>query len=271
MGLKITNLPISNYMTAYPISVDPKVPLMEAINFMAERGFGNLVVSDGVTPKGILTEREILKAIVDSKDLHKLKVRDAGWQPYVRLSLGYTVLDAAHQMIRKKSRLLVFDEDKLVGIITVSDLLRAFRKTRNDSSLDDVISTRVEKCKSSDSVFDAVKKLHEKRIGSIIIDDMKGYGIFTERDLLTHITSDKFDLYDQVGKYSASPVIVANVGITVHEAASIMAAKNIKRLGLTKDGLLVSMATARDIVDAYQSVYPVTNPYLEDLSEYISG
>ena len=66
-------------------------------------------------------------------------------------------------------------------------------------------------------------------------------------------------------------MIVANVGITVHEAASIMASKNIKRLGLVKDGSLVSMATARDIVDAYQSVYPVTNPYLEDLSEYISG
>ena len=116
MGLKITNLPISNYMTAYPISVDPKVPLMEAINFMAERGFGNLVVSDGVIPKGILTEREILKAIADSKDLHKLKVQDVGWQPYVRLSLGYTVLDAAHQMIRKKSRLLVFEGINLLGL-----------------------------------------------------------------------------------------------------------------------------------------------------------
>jgi CBS domain-containing protein len=271
MGLKITNLPISNYMTAYPISVDPKVPLMEAIHFMADRGFGNLVVSDGTIPKGILTEREILKAIVESKDLNKLKVQDAGWQPYVKLSLGYTVLDAAHQMIRKKSRLLVFDEDKLVGIVTVSDLLRAFRKTRNDSSLDDVISTKLEKCKSSDSVFYAVKKLHEKRIGSIIIDDVKGYGIFTERDLLTHIVSGEFNIHDSVGKHSSSPVIVANVGIKVHDAASMMASKNIKRLGLVKDGALFSIITARDIVDAYQSEYPVTNPYLEDLSEYISG
>jgi CBS domain-containing protein len=271
MGLKIANLPISNYMTAYPISVEPKVPLMEAINFMAERGFGNLVVSDGTIPKGILTEREILKVIASSKDLHNLKVQDAGWQPYVKLPLGYTVLDAAHQMIRKKSRLLVFDDDKLVGIVTVSDLLRAFRKTRNDSSLDSVISIKLEKCKSSDSVFDAVKKLHEKRIGSIIVDDMKGHGIFTERDLLTHITSDNFNIHDQVAKHSSSPMIVANVGISVHDAASIMASKNIKRLGLVKDGVLISMVTARDIVDAYQSEHPVTNPYLEDLSEYISG
>jgi signal-transduction protein with cAMP-binding, CBS, and nucleotidyltransferase domain len=100
---------------------------------------------------------------------------------------------------------------------------------------------------------------------------MKGHGIFTERDLLTHIVSDDFNIHDSVGKYSSSPMIVADVGIKVHDAASMMASKNIKRLGLVKNGLLVSIATARDVVDAYQSEYPVTNPYLEDLSEYISG
>lgn len=270
MGLKITNLPISNYMTAYPISVEPKVPLIKAINFMVDKGFGNLIVSDGTIPKGILTEREILKVIADSKDVNKLTVQDAGWQPYVRLSLGHTVLDAAHQMIRKKSRLLVFDGDKLVGIVTVTDLMRAFRKTKSDLSLDDVVGSTVEKCKSSDSIYEVVKKLHEKRIGSIIVGDMKGYGIFTERDLLIHLASSS-NLHDSVGQHSSSPLVVANEGINVHDAASIMASKDIKRLGLVKDGLLVHVVTARDIVDAYQSVYTVTNPYLNDLSEYISG
>ena len=129
----------------------------------------------------------------------------------------------------------------------------------------------MKKCKSSDSIYEVVKKLHEKRIGSIIVGDMKGYGIFTERDLLIHLASNSSNLHDPVGSHSSSPLIVANVGIKVHEAASIMASKDIKRLGLVKDGLLVHVVTARDIVDAYQSVYSVTNPYLDDLSEYISG
>ena len=189
-----------------------------------------------------------------------------GWQSYIKLSLGNTVLDAAHLMSRKKSRLLVFEDNKLVGIVTVSDLLRAFRKTQSDSSLNRVMSTKVEKCKYSDTIFDAAKILHEKRIGSIIIEDMKEYGIFTERDLLIYLSTNNLDLNDQVGKYSSSPLVVANVGIKVHEAASIMAAKNIKRLGLIKDSKLTAMVTARDVVDAYQSVYQVTNPYLEELS-----
>jgi CBS domain-containing protein len=52
MELKIINLPIANYMTPYPISVDPDVSFNKAVEFMAERGFGNLIISDGNTPKG---------------------------------------------------------------------------------------------------------------------------------------------------------------------------------------------------------------------------
>ena len=92
-----------------------------------------------------------------------------------------------------------------------------------------------------------------------------------ERDLLNALAKNNLDLNDEVGKYSSSPLVVANMGIKVHEAASIMAGKNIKRLGLTKDNLLSGMVTARDVVDAYQSVYQITNPYLEELSDYISG
>jgi len=250
-------------MTPYPISVEPNVSFMNAIKFMAERGFGNLIVSDGALPKGILTEREILKAVVKSSDFKKLKVEDMGWQPYVELSLGHTVLDAAHIMCRKKSRLLVFEKDKLVGIVTVSDLLRAFRKTKSDASLESVMSTKIEKYNSSETIFDAVKTMHEKRIGSIIVEDQGRFGLFTERDLLMCLSTNNFDINAGVGQYSSFPLVVADRDIKVHQAASIMAANNIKRLGLTKDSLLEGIVTARDLVDTYQSVYQVANPYLE--------
>ena len=63
MGLEISNLSVANYMTPYPISVDPDVSFTKAVNFMAERGFGNLIISEGVIPLGILTEQEIISAI----------------------------------------------------------------------------------------------------------------------------------------------------------------------------------------------------------------
>ncbi len=258
MGLKITNLPVANYMTPYPISVNPDVSFSDAVNFMADRGFGNLIVSNGTIPQGILTEREIVQAIALSKDTSKLKVRDMGSQPYVKLTLGHTVLDAATTMISRKSRLLIFaDDDKLVGIITASDMLRAFRKTSNAPSLDDVASTKIIKCKYSDTVLDAVKILHDKRIGSVVVEKNGQYGIFTERDLLVHVLANEVDLSGEVGGYSSFPLVFAKYDIKGNEAASIMAANNFKRLGLIKDDMLVGIVTALDVVDAYQSTLMV--------------
>lgn len=258
MGLEISNLPVANYMTPYPISVNPDVSFSEAVNFMAERGFGNLIVSDATIPQGILTEREIVQAIALSKDTSKLKVRDMGSQPYVKLTLGHTVLDAATTMISRKSRLLVFaDDEKLVGIITASDMLRAFRKTSNAPSLDEVASTKIIKCKYSDTVLDAVKILHEKRIGSVVVEKNGQYGIFTERDLLVHVLANEVELSGEVGGYSSFPLVVAKYNIKGNEAASIMAANNFKRLGLSKDDMLVGIVTARDVVDVYQSTLKV--------------
>ncbi len=262
MGLVISNLPVANYMTPYPISVDTDVSFSEAVNFMAERGFGNLIISNGVIPLGILTEREIISAVALGKDTTKLKVKDMGFQPFVKISLGNTILDAASLMIKEKKRPLIFaDEDKLVGIITASDMLRAFRKTSNAPPLEDVSSSSVIKCKHTDSVLDAVKILHDKRIGSLIIDKDGHYGIFTERDLLVHVLANDVALTGEVGGYSSFPLVVAKHDIKGNEAASIMAANNIKRLGLVTDNdTLVGIVTARDVVDAYQNTFATLNP-----------
>lgn len=256
---------MANYMTPYPIAVNPDVSFSQVVSFMAERGFGNLIISDDTFPKGILTEREIIKVVVSDKDPNELTVGDMEYQPYTKITLAHTILDAAKTMISKKSRLLVFDEDKMVGIITASDMLRAFRKTSLAPSLEDVISHSIIKCKSSDSVLDAVKILHEKRVGSVIIEDMEGFGIFSERDLLVSVLANNTDLNGEVGGYSSAPLITADYKIKANEAASVMAAHNIKRLGLTKDGKLDAIVTARDIIDAYQSAYQVTNPKIEEI------
>ncbi|WP_316504947.1 CBS domain-containing protein [Nitrosopumilus sp.] len=274
MTLKITNLPIANYMTPYPITVNSKVSFYDAVGYMAERGFGNLIIDDddGNAPKGILTEREILQAVSLGKDTSKITVGEMGSQSYVRISSDYSILEAAQAMILRKKRLLVFaDNEKLVGIITASDMIRAFRKTRDAPSLDSVTSTDLVRCKYDDSILNAVRTMHEKRIGSVLIDDMKGQGIFTERDLLVHVLANEVDLDGKVGGYASSPLVVAEDSIKANKAASIMAAENIKRLGLTKDGTLIGIVTARDLVDAYQGAYKVTNSHLEELSEYVAG
>jgi predicted transcriptional regulator len=262
MAVAISNLPVANYMTPYPISVDPDVTFSTVVNFMAERGFGNLIVSKGVIPEGILTEQEILSAIAQGKITSNLKVKDMGFQPFVKIYLGNTIFDAAYEMIKEKQRPLVFgDKDKLVGIITASDMLRAFRKTSNAPSIEGVTTSNIIQCKYEDSILHAVKTMHEKRIGSLIVDKNGKYGIFSERDLLVKVLAKNVDLTAEVGAYSSFPLVVAKQDIKANEAASIMASNNIKRLGLVDSSdALVGIVTARDIVDAYQSEFSKLNP-----------
>jgi len=69
MVLELDTLYVGNYLTAFPISVLDAVSLRDAVGFMARRGIGNLIVSaDDGEPLGILTERDVLKQIVE-KDI----------------------------------------------------------------------------------------------------------------------------------------------------------------------------------------------------------
>ena len=163
-----------------------------------------------------------------------------------------SIPDAAKLMISKKKRLLVFENEKLVGIITASDMLRGFRKTGGNPPLDKVMSTKVYECAYANSIFKAIKLMYQKRIGSVIITKNDApYGIFTERDLLVDVLTQKVALTEKVGDYCSSPLVTAKVGIRGNDAARLMASKKIKRLALTEKDKIAGIVTARDIVEAF--------------------
>lgn len=261
MGLEINTLSVANYMTPYPIKVSKSSYFGDIVDLMVGHGIGNVVVVETKRPIGIMTERELLQcAMSHPSDFYEKQVNQIGYQKFLVIEPTVSVLKAAKTMIRKKSRLLIFDNNKLVGIITASDMLRAFRKTDESPPLDKVLSTKLYTCSPEDSIFKAVKTMYQKKIGSVLVGKT---GIFTERDLLVHILANNIDLNRPVGGYATYPLITAKYGISAKEAASIMAQNNIKRLALTKNDTLAAIVTARDIIDAYQSTYPTSDPYLE--------
>jgi len=252
--LRISDLVVGNYMTAFPLSVLSEVSIPEVIGFMARQGIGNIVVSgdDGV-PLGIFTEREILSVLDTHKSLPDMPVSKVELSKFEKITPDTSIYEAAKTMLSKKSRLLVFSEhDKPVGIITTSDLLRAFRKTDYSLSLSHIISTKICQCAYDDKISDAVKIMHQKRVGSVLIEKPEeNWGLFTERDLVFKVLNNRVRLDEKLKLYSSFPLITANHNILANEAASIMAAKNIKRLVLTKNDDIMGIVTARDLVDAY--------------------
>ena len=160
-------------------------------------------------------------------------------------------------MIEKRiRRLAVRESGKVVGIITATDLIRSLpefpEKMSVWSEVDYFMTEGIITADQEMSVENVAKIMGKRSIGSVIITDHgEPIGIFTERDLLTKFLAEDRSLKIEVGKACSSPLITAPLGISVHDAAAIMTSKHIKRLPLAKNGKLVGMLSARDLIEAY--------------------
>lgn len=250
--LKTLELKVADYMSPKPFVVKGDFNFIDAIEIMADEKIGNLVVEKRHKPIGILTERQILEHLSKYKKILPIVLDKIKLCPFDVISLDTRVIDAAQLMIKKKTRLLVFDGKKIVGIITATDMVRAFRRTGANPDLTKVLSTRLYTVDYSDTILAASKLMHEKRIGSVIVlKNKKPCGIFTERDLLVNVLSNDVETHNSVGGYCTMPLVTAGLGIKGGDASKVMSKNKIKRLVLTKAKKIHAIVTARDIVEAF--------------------
>ena len=251
------------------VTITPENTLHDAAKVMGENRIGSLIVVKYETPVGIITERDLLREVVDrgialEKDwlvggasIKDEKVEKIMSYPLITISLNSRIKEASQIMIEKKiRRLAVGKAGKIIGIVTSSDLIRCLPETPETMQpwfeVDYFMSKGVITADEEMSVENVAKIMGTKSIGSVVITRTGDpIGIFTERDLLTKFLAKDESLKIAVGDVCSSPLISASLGITIHEAAAIMTSKHIKRLPITKDGKLVGMLSARDLVEAY--------------------
>jgi CBS domain-containing protein len=114
---------VSDIMTEAAISDRPGDNLAEAARKMWEQQTGSLLVMEGEALLGIITERDILKAVATGTELDKTKVEDAMIRDLVTIHPGASLREAARVMTDKWIRHLpVIDGTKLVGILSQRDL-----------------------------------------------------------------------------------------------------------------------------------------------------
>ena len=250
-------------------TITPENTLYDAARIMGEKHIGSLIVIKYETPVGIITERDLLREVADEeiameKDwlaggatIKEEKVEKIMTYPLITISKKSSIKEAAQTMIEKKiRRLAVHESGKVVGIITATDLIRCLpgvpEKMHMWSEVDYFMTKGTITADEETSVENIAKIMGKKSIGSvIIISQGKPIGIFTERDLLTKFLAKDRSLKIEVGKACSSPIITAPLGISVHDAAKIMTLKHIKRLPIAKNGKLVGMLSARDLIEAY--------------------
>jgi CBS domain-containing protein len=245
---------VKEIMSRDIVTIAPESSMAEAARIMGEKHIGSLIVTAYDMPVGIVTERDLLsKVLALEKNLRKVKVKDVMSYPLITIEPAVKIKEAAQMMIQKRGRLAVFECRKLVGVVTASDLIRSLPEVpETEVKVNDLMTKQVETVDEKTSVASVAKMMGEKRIGSVIVTSKsEPFGIFTERDLLSTFLVKGKPLIAKVGRKASSPLITATVGTSVHQAAVTMAMKHVRRLPITRNGKLVGIITARDLVEAY--------------------
>jgi CBS domain-containing protein len=245
---------VAAYMTSKPISVESHNSFHDALYSMGQHHVGSCVIMKDGEPLGILTERQILWYLSIIKEIPNTPLELLNLEDFSKISSHSSIMDAAKLMIESKKRILVFD-DKLDGIITASDIVRAIKDMETNLSLKGVITNRVYTANFNDSLLSGIKTMKKYKIGSVIVTKTDGkersYGIFTERDLFNKMLLLKKNLDQHIGKFCSKPLITAfKHTISAKEATEIMSKNNIKRLPLVEEGNVSSIVTSRDLVEA---------------------
>jgi signal-transduction protein with cAMP-binding, CBS, and nucleotidyltransferase domain len=108
------------------ISIDSKAKVKDAARLMVEKGIGSLIANRDGLPFGIVTEHDLMEKIAaEGVDPTKASVSEVMTAPLTSIDASASIIDAARRMVEKQvKRLVVTDQDKIVGIISQTDLVQ---------------------------------------------------------------------------------------------------------------------------------------------------
>jgi CBS domain-containing protein len=126
------------------------------------------------------------------------------------------------------------------------------------------------KIDASATVFDAIKKIVEQNVGSILVTrDGDVVGIMTERDYLRKIAIFGRTSHDTlVGEIMSSPLMYVTPETSIEEAMAIMTDRRIRHLPVVENDEVIGIVSIGDVVKFQSREQSFQIKYL---TEYISG
>ena len=105
-------------------TLDNSSMIKDAAKLMDEKNIGCIIVTRNDQPVGILTERDFVRRIASKEKALTSPLEEVMSSPLISIDPDETVWEAAEQMkVKNIHKLPVIDNDKVVGIITTSDLV----------------------------------------------------------------------------------------------------------------------------------------------------
>lgn len=261
--------PISEIMTRTLCQVGPIQTALDALTRMRSKSVSSVLVVENGAILGIITERDIVRAVHTHGNLRSMGCTDLMQSPVVSVRPTTPCLEAYHKMAERGIRhLAVTDEaEQVLGLASEGDLLRDFgiEYYMNFKNIGGVMRTDVCLISASAIVADAVEMMIENHQSCVlIVDNLKRpIGVLTERDVVRlcsdHAQAELLVMSDVMH----SPVKTARSNGLLHEAVALMASAHIRRLVVVDDeGAICGVLTHHEIVRGLQNDY---HDYFQEL------
>lgn len=126
-GVKLQLL-VDGVMRSPVATIEPTATLREASRSLRDRQIGTLAVVDNSDVLGIISERDVVRALADGADADRVPVVSVMSRDPRYLTAGERVEAAVDVMLTVGIRHLpVFEEGELIGMVSVRDLVAPLR------------------------------------------------------------------------------------------------------------------------------------------------
>ena len=264
--------------TAPVITLGPEDSINDALFMMKKNDIKRIVVVNNDIPVGIVTERDIGRFLQNDKTsrmLNQIHLNEIMSRNIFAISKDQDELlvqCAIRMDAFQIGSIVIVDNEKLVGIVTKSDLTKNFSNSFAGAfKVKDYMNTKMITCRKSDSLLFALTMLNRNKIARLVVTDNNGrpIGIISYDTFLRN--SRYFKLEQQntrdylLPKDSAKELLVSDlVGnelLTVEsnddlaKAARLMVEYNISGIPIVdENGNLEGVISATDVIRAYHEV-----------------
>ena len=245
---------INQVMNRDVTKISPQKTVASAAMTMAEKNISCIVATEDEKVTGILTETDLLKkAVVQGKDTRRTTVAQIMTSPVVTAPSNLSVLEAGNIMEDKKiKRLPILNDEKLVGIVTQTDLTRVLTSYGMWRDISEIMSSDVYAIQRNATVAEAAQVMASQNISSVVVmNSDQVIGVFTERDLFKRVVAlNKNPDRTKTEEVMSFPVYSIPSNYSVFSASRTMDNKNVRRLIVIDGGKLCGIVTQTDIFKA---------------------
>ncbi|RLG50609.1 MAG: hypothetical protein DRN96_07260 [Thermoproteota archaeon] len=255
---------VEGYMSQPVITIDKSALVSEAFELMEKHSISHVVVTRGGKPFAVVTLRDLVDRLASLKTaqaaLSKIRVVSVCSEGLVSVSPKTSLKRAAREMLeRDMSSLAVMDGEELVGILTLTDVLKACvecSKPVREGVVESIASV-----KTSSTLLHVRKLMFAWDLKALaVIEGEQLVGLVTEREVARALIQLRKDtqlpaqLEERLRLVRMEDIMIQNppyirLSQTLGEAAEVMVEEKVPALPvLDEEHVLAGMIDRRKVV-----------------------